>query len=261
MMRTQMTHDMERLMKKCNGNEDVRKRCESNDEFRDAYRASIKEARELLEYILQKRGLKKNTFKILSPADENDINCYVNTELEKIDPNHPNLKDLKSHEGISKHALMKNFFETPVRRRSYFFQIRKCTDLNCKFDEKLRGADEITEFPDPEPYEVDGVQHYKAGNDPTEKYLPSKLEDPEKKPHNIPFPPGAQTAKNMRLTIKCVECEKPRLLHSKHKLMEQQVKTLKSFLSKIICMWLYLVRIRGSRRTRRTENSGNGINP
>ena len=68
----------------------------------------------------------------------------------------------------------------------------------------------------------------------TEKYLPSKLEDPEKRPHNIPFPPSAQTAKNVGLTIKCVECGKPRLSHSKHKLKEQQVKTLKSFLSKII---------------------------
>ena len=78
------------------------------------------------------------------------------------------------------------------------------------------------------------MQHYKAGNNPTEKYLPSKLEDPEKRPHNIPFSPSAQTAKYVGLTIKCVECEKPRLLHSKHKLKEQQVKTLKSFLSKII---------------------------
>ena len=129
-------------MKKCNGNEDVRKQCESNDEFQDAYMASIK------EYILQKLALKENTFKILPPADENDINCYVNTELDKIDPN---LKDLKSHEGISQHALIKNFLETHVRRRSYFFQIRKCTDLNYKFHEMLRGADE---FPDPEPYEV-----------------------------------------------------------------------------------------------------------
>ena len=91
-------------------------------------------------------------------------------------------------------------------------------------------VDEITEFPDLEPYEVDGVQHYKAGNDPTEKYIPSKLVDPEKSPHNIPFPPSAQTAKHVALTIKCVECEKQRLLHSKHKLKEQRVKTLKSFI-------------------------------
>ena len=125
----------------------------------------------------------------------------MNRELDKIDPN---LNDLKPHEGISKHALIKNFFETHVRsRRFYFFQIRKCTDLNCKFHEKLHGTDEITEFPDLEPYEVDGVQHYKAGNDSTEKYLPSKLEDPEKRHHNIPFPPNPQTAKNVGLTIKC----------------------------------------------------------
>ena len=111
-------------------------------------------------------------------------------------------KLIRISEGISKHALIKNFFETHVRRRFYFFQVRKCTDLNCKFHEKLRGADEITEFPDPEPYEVDGVQHYKAGNDPTEKYLPSKLEDPEKRPHNIPFPPSAQTAEKRGINYK-----------------------------------------------------------
>ena len=72
-VRTQMSPDMERLMKRCNGNEDVRKQCETNDEFRDVYRASIKEATELHEYILQKLTLKGNTFKILPPADENDV--------------------------------------------------------------------------------------------------------------------------------------------------------------------------------------------
>ena len=54
--------------------------------------ASIKEAREILEY---KLVLKENTFKILLPANENDID--VNSELDKI---YPNLKDLKSHEDM-----------------------------------------------------------------------------------------------------------------------------------------------------------------
>ena len=37
-----------------------------------------------------------------------------------------------------------------------------------------------SEFPDPEHYETEGVQHYRPGNDPQENFLPSKLENPEK---------------------------------------------------------------------------------
>ena len=94
------------------------------------------------------------------------------------------------------------------------------------FHKEMRGFEEVTVFPDPEPYEEDGVQHYRPGNDPTEQYLPSTLEDVEKRAHNIPFPPSAQSAKNVGITIKCTECERPRLLYTKYKLKENQVKIL-----------------------------------
>ena len=73
----------------------------------------------------------------------------------------------------------------------------------------------IDVFPDPVPTEVDGSLHYQPGSDPTEKFLPSLLEDVEKSPHNVPFPPTAQTAKNVGFTVSCMACKKPRLLHSK----------------------------------------------
>ena len=63
----------------------------------------------------------------------------------------------------------------------------------------LRGNVDVTVFPDPIPKEVD------------EK-------DVEKPPHNIPFPPTANSAKNVSFTIKCEECQKHRLLHSKYKM-------------------------------------------
>ena len=37
-----------------------------------------------------------------------------------------------------------------------------------------------SEFPDPEHYETEGVQHYRPVNDPQRNFLPSKLENPEK---------------------------------------------------------------------------------
>ena len=42
---------------------------------------------------------------------------------------------------------------------------------------------------DPVPYEDDNITHYELGSDPEEKYLPSKLENPEKRSSNIPFSP------------------------------------------------------------------------
>ena len=78
------------------------------------------------------------------------------------------------------------------------------------------------------------MQHYKEGNDPDEKFLPSKLENPEKRPSGIPFSPCAHTAISVGFTVKCSECNKPRLLHSKHKLKGEEPKKLKIFLSKII---------------------------
>ena len=87
-------------------------------------------------------------------------------------------------------------------------------------------------FPDPVPKEVDGVIHYEQGSDPTEKFLPSKLEDVEKKPHNISFPPTANTAKNVGFMVKCEECQKPRLLHAKHKIKED-LKGAKRMMAKL----------------------------
>ena len=47
-----MAHNMECLMKKCNGNEDVRKQCESNDEFRDAYRAFYHQPMKMISTVM-----------------------------------------------------------------------------------------------------------------------------------------------------------------------------------------------------------------
>ena len=112
--------------------------------------------------------------------------------------------------------------------RTYFFQIRKCDNPSCDYHGVLRGSEPITPFPDPIPYEDDGVMRYKEGTDKDEAHLPSKIEDPSKMDHKIPFTPSAQTAKNVGLVVKCDECCKPRLLHAKHKLKGQQFECIKT---------------------------------
>ena len=91
----------------------------------------------------------------------------------------------------------------------------------------------IDTFPDPVPIENDGVLHYTPGSDPTEKYLPSTLEDVEKSSHNIPFSPSAQTAKNVGFVIVCCECDKPRLLHSRNKIKKENINAVKRMMGKL----------------------------
>ena len=121
------------------------------------------------------------------------------------------------------------------------FQVRKCSSNDCDFHKDTRGFEKITVFPDPEPYEEDGVKHYRPGSDPDEKFLPSKLHNAEKRPHNILFSPSAQTAKNVGMTVRCIECEKPRILHSKHELKGDEIKVLKLFLGKILFICGFLL--------------------
>ena len=135
-------------------------------------------------------------------------------------------------DSINSSSDIKRFYENHCVSRTYFFQIFKCNDINCEFHGPIRGAGNITVFPDPEPYEIDGIVHYRPGSDPKEKYLPSKLEDPEKRPHNVPFSPTAQTATNVGRLIKCEECTKPRLLHAQRKLSNSDLQALTKMISK-----------------------------
>ena len=92
-----------------------------------------------------------------------------------------------------------------------FFQVRKCKDVLCLFHKPIRGQHDVDVFPDPIPSEIDGVLHYNEGSDPTEKYLPSILENVEKQDSGIKFAVTARTAKNVGFVIRCTECKKPSL--------------------------------------------------
>ena len=115
-------------------------------------------------------------------------------------------------------------------KRTYLFQVKKCTDKQCCFHEPLNSVEEIEDFPDPIPYEVNGIPHYKNGTDPKEKNIPSLLLNVLTRPHYITFPPTAQSGKNVGMLVKCVECKKPRLMHSKTKLKLSECNVLKQSL-------------------------------
>ena len=66
---------------------------------------------------------------------------------------------------------------------------------------------------------------------------PSKFQDVSRQPHKIPFPPIAQTAKNVGSVVKCAECKEPRLMFAQKSLKENEKKLLKRALNgmKFIC--------------------------
>ena len=132
-----------------------------------------------------------------------------------------------------KSSKFEEFWSKHVTSRTYFFQLRKCKDVLCQFHKPLRGEHEVDIFPDPIPTETDGVLHYNEGSDPTEKYLPSTLENVEKQDSGIRFPVTAQTAKNVGFVIHCTECKKPRCLYAQHVLKNQQPVYAKRIIQKV----------------------------
>ena len=137
--------------------------------------------------------LKEQRFRILPPADDEDVNSH-NDILSKLDDDLQSKSTLKEAKQSPKFSV---FYEKHVTSRTYYFQVRKCDDEACVYHGPLRGQETIDAFPDPVPNEIDGVLHCSEGTDPTEKFLPSVLEDVEKAAHGIPFSPSAQTAKNV----------------------------------------------------------------
>lgn len=44
--------------------------------------------------------------------------------------------------------------------------MKKCSDVQCTFHRPLTSGQDISDFPDPIPYEENGVERYKQGSDP-----------------------------------------------------------------------------------------------
>ena len=183
MMGYPQNDDFERTMRKCNGNADIQKECEKGDEFMASYINSIKRPRELVEEVLSYLSLKDEPFQILQPATEYEIEDLVES-LSNIDEN---LQDMISLSEIDNHLKFKTFYEKHCDSRTYYFHVFKCDYLTCEFHKPIRGPVKVENFPDPVHYEEYGITRYQPGLAPAEKFLPSKLEDPEKRSqHSIP---------------------------------------------------------------------------
>lgn len=141
-------------------------------------------------------------------------------EIEKIDPSLT--KDETAAKKMEKHPKIIDFLKSHCLQRNYMFSVKRCDKADCDVCKKPRLPSEVfsklSHLSDPIP---DG-EHYKpfssvCGTTTNENRMPS-LKEKLSKGHGLAFDPSAQTAKNMKILIKCIPCSKMRLVHAKKSL-------------------------------------------
>ena len=224
MMRKKMSPDVENLVKNCNfNNEELRKATKHHSGLKKALDESLSVPIDILKSVFSQLFLKNEKFKIFVPASAEDLAKYKLKD-EIFDKS---IADLEKKESLQVHPNITNFLNTPCTSRTYYFRIFKCESDDCKFHLPVRGGP-IEKFGDPVPYQDDNEnKHCCLGDDPEERYMPSKLENPVKRKHGLPFSPTAQTALNFGMTMNYTECRKLRLIYSKSKLKPKEVNELK----------------------------------
>ena len=143
MMRAEMSPDMERIMKTCNGNNDVRLACEKNPDCKESYKKSVLPPKELLESVFLRLSLKDKPFRIVEAAEEEEIGRFIESQLDKIDKD---LASVKTHEEIKKIPSIQKFFDTHATKRTYFSYVN-APIINLNFMEKLEALKKLRFFP------------------------------------------------------------------------------------------------------------------
>lgn len=99
--------------------------------------------------------------------------------------------DLEKKNSLNAYSIFSKFLSTHCTKRTYHFCIFKCESNDCLFHRPIH-SDPIEMFGDPVPYQDDdNTEHYPLGENPEQKYMPSKLENPAKQKHGLSFLPTA----------------------------------------------------------------------
>ena len=198
-MRDTMSPDFEKLMKNKNTTDEIRTLCNVHENFKKALEKSLAPPIELMKDVFSRISLKGVPFQFVDPATLEEIQKYSDS-LKMFEKGVDSLTEKKE---MTKFPRFEQFLKGHTVG-TYYFQVFKCKNTECKFHKSLRG-DEPTPIGDPIPFTDD------EGNDPEETYISSKLEDVTKRNHGMDFSPSAQTALNVGMVIKCSERKKPRL--------------------------------------------------
>ena len=85
---------------------------------------------------------------------DNEITSFIAT-LKVFDPN---IDTMIAKKDLSKFPKFKEFFDSHCVSRTYYFQVKKCLDSQCKFHRPRQLLQEIERIPNPIPYTDKDVQ-------------------------------------------------------------------------------------------------------
>ena len=187
-----------------------------HEELKPALENSSSVSVDHLNSVFTKLSLKDKRFQTFSPCTGEELTNYhlPNNRFDE------NISELKKKEHLKNLPKFNEFLSTHTTRRTCYFHVFKCSTDDCPFF-PVKGKEKTESFGDPIPHNDDeSNEYYHQGKDPEEKFIPSKLENPSKRVHDIPFSPSAQTAFNVGRTVTSTDYHKLRLLYSKTKLKE-----------------------------------------
>ena len=154
------------------------KLCQTDKSLEKGLAESLDQPKKLMEKVFTSLSLKEKDFQTFVAASKESIDEYNNIIVEKFDENILSLS-LRSDFTKSRYPKFHKFYTTHCVSRTYHFHIFKCSDPDCPWHEPLR-------FGEPVPTDSDdGSIKYIEGSDESEKFLPSKLEDPSKRNHGM----------------------------------------------------------------------------
>lgn len=245
--RKESTEKMNKVLKSCNSMADVRNLAEKTPEVKTAWIESVEPVASVLRNRFLRLKLKDDPVKALDPVSDQEIDI-LKRHLRELFPNLDLKKLQKVH--TSKVESYQKWIETHCRSRQYTFQIRKCRDENCCLPPRLRD-EQMQWLPDPVLNET--KDHYKSynevkGTETNESDRPSLKAKPikekklnlratvnvttsnpvndifEEEEFEVPTPDAHLCiTQNARAIVECVECRKPRVVYSHHKLTERQI--------------------------------------
>ncbi|XP_071122564.1 uncharacterized protein [Mytilus edulis] len=231
--RSECTSDMEQVLRSVNSMAEIRKKAERVPNLKGEWLESLGPIIEVLQNRTERLELKGQPFKChKASSDENvfEFESQVHNIDAAIEIGKYQMKDL------AKKADYQKFLATHCLQRNYIFQIRKCGNAECCRPRRCQQQ----EFPPlPDPVLSHDKDHFQPLTDVIGKTT-TDSDRPSSSNQTVASVAEALqgvknnqlTAQNVRKTVTCVECGKPRCLYSKKQLSVRESRSLTRLLEK-----------------------------
>ena len=216
------------IIDSCKNLDDLRKH---ESEIKKDWQKSVQPIVDTLISRTERLSLKDIPFQCHKPSTDKELDSFIEKTAE-LDPELPTKKRDQKLQKKELKACQKyqDFLKAHCNEGHYAFQIRKCEDKKCCERKEL-----VNWLPYPIP-DDDKPGHYKSFNDisntdPTEKYLPSFINDPKKVAEEIQgCKSSTLTAQNVRDVVKCSTCKKPRCIYATRALSNREMIELRKII-------------------------------